>query len=431
MIAARLGRALGAGRFFRQGTMWILDWKDGQGRRRRQALSRDRRVAERMRVEIVHQRDLEVAGLGTVEGQSRSLVEIRDAYLADLATRSCPRHVVNVTASLDRVLTAIPAKRVRDVKPYDLITFRAARLKAGISVRSANLGCDVLRSMLRWAERVGLIAQSPIERMPRLPETEATKRYRRRAMSEDEIARILAAAEADDRKNENAARGWSRAKGTLRALGAPRPRVPQAPLFRFLLEAATRYGETVRVTWADLDLEAWSVTLRAETTKAGRSRTIPIREDIARELAGLREIHERVLGRGIGPRDPVFRTPDGAGWCEPTNNIMRIFDRLLEIAEIPRLDEQGRKLDLHSLRHTAASRYASRGVGLVHLQKLLGHADPKLTAQVYTHVGVNDLRDALQQPQIVAIRTRRREITPSLASLVSHQLPGFPPYRES
>ena len=76
---------------------------------------------------------------------------------------------------------------------------------------------------------------------------------------------------------------------------------------------------------------------------------------------------------------------------------MRIFDRLLDAAGIPRLDDQGRKLDVHSLRHTAASRYASKGVGLVHLQRILGHRDPKLTAQVYTHLGVDDLRAAMQR----------------------------------
>ena len=55
----------------------------------------------------------------------------------------------------------------------------------------------------------------------------------------------------------------------------------------------------------------------------------------------------------------------------------------------------GRKLDLHALRHTAASRMARCGVGLVLAQKLLGHADPKLTAKVYSHVEVEDLRAAV------------------------------------
>jgi integrase len=50
---------------------------------------------------------------------------------------------------------------------------------------------------------------------------------------------------------------------------------------------------------------------------------------------------------------------------------------------------------LHALRHTAASRLARAGVGLVLAQKLLGHADPKLTARVYSHVEVEDLRAAV------------------------------------
>jgi integrase len=407
-MIARLGRALGAGRLFRVGEMWTLDWKDGQGNRRRQALSRDRRVAERARIEILHQRDLSMCGLDTQAGMDRPLKEIRDAYLTDLATRACPKHVVNTTATLDRVLAAIRAQRVRDLQPIELITYRASRLKAGLAHRSANLEIDVIRAALNWAVRVSLIAESPIRNLPRLRETEATKRYRRRAMSEDEIARFLAAAEADDERNARLSRGWSRTKGSrLRAVGSSRPRVPQAPLFRFLLEAATRYGETVRLTWADLDLEARTVTLRPETTKAGRSRALPIREGLARELAGLREIHQRLLGREIRQSDPVFRTPDGAAWCEATNNAMRIFDRLLESAEIVRVDDLGLKLDLHSLRHTAASRYASRGVGLVHLQRLLGHRDPKLTAQVYTHLGVSDLRDALEKSDSPKHASRR------------------------
>ncbi len=410
-MTERLGRALGPGRLFRVGEMWTLDLRGADGRRRRVALSRDHRAAERMRVKLLVERDLELAGLGTQEGQSRLLSDVRDAYLADLATRACPRHVVNVTRMVDQLLAVIPAKRVRDVKPYDLITHRARRLKEGLAVRTANLECDVLRSMLRWAERVGLIAQSPISNMPRLPENEATKRYKRRAMSEEEIARFLAAAEADDSKNACAQRGWSRSKGSrLHVVGSIRPRVPQAPLFRFLLEAASRYGETVAITWADLDLDTLAVTLRAETTKADRSRVIPIGARLVRELADLRQIHERLLRGPVSGTDPVFRTPDGARWCGPTNNIMRIFNRLLETAGIPRLDERGKKLDIHSLRHTAASRYASRGIGLVHLQTLLGHADPKLTSRVYTHLGVEELRDALDQATTKGESARRGAI---------------------
>jgi site-specific recombinase XerD len=39
---------------------------------------------------------------------------------------------------------------------------------------------------------------------------------------------------------------------------------------------------------------------------------------------------------------------------------------------------------------------ARNGVGLVQVQRLMGHSDPKLTAQVYTHLDVEDLRRAVE-----------------------------------
>jgi len=36
------------------------------------------------------------------------------------------------------------------------------------------------------------------------------------------------------------------------------------------------------------------------------------------------------------------------------------------------------------------------GAGLVHVQRLLGHSDPKLTAQVYTHLDVEDPRETIE-----------------------------------
>jgi integrase len=104
--------------------------------------------------------------------------------------------------------------------------------------------------------------------------------------------------------------------------------------------------------------------------------------------------HQRALARAVSGTDPIFRTLEAARWSRPTNNAMRIFDRLLARAEIPRVDAEGRKLDIHALRHTFGSRMARNG--LVHVQRLMGHSDPKLTAQVYTHLDVEDLRGAIE-----------------------------------
>ena len=74
---------------------------------------------------------------------------------------------------------------------------------------------------------------------------------------------------------------------------------------------------------------------------------------------------------------------------------MRLFDRILQRAGIARNDEDGRKLDIHALRHTFGSRLARKGVGLVHVQRLMGHSDPKLTSSVYTVLTRDDERAAI------------------------------------
>ena len=78
---------------------------------------------------------------------------------------------------------------------------------------------------------------------------------------------------------------------------------------------------------------------------------------------------------------------------------MRIFDRILERARIDKLGIEG-KLDLHALRHTALTRFVRNGATPSQVQAIAGHSDPKLTMQVYTHLGVEDLRSAVEGPNI-------------------------------
>jgi site-specific recombinase XerD len=69
------------------------------------------------------------------------------------------------------------------------------------------------------------------------------------------------------------------------------------------------------------------------------------------------------------------------------------------------VDELGRSVVIHSTRHTFASQLGRAGVGLVQAQRLLGHSTPELTAQVYTHLGIEDLRAAVDK---IEPATRRR-----------------------
>jgi integrase len=401
---SRLGRAFSSGslrRVERGGPpQWVLDYRDGKGIRRREALGTDKRVAERRRAELIRQRDLELAGLGAVEGQSMALTELRDAYLDDLAARVGAKQLRSRTDSLARVLPAVAATRVRDVRVVDLLRFQRERLAQGVSNRTVNVDTGALTAMLAWGVTAQLIAENPLRSLKPLPTGERHQRRVRRALSDDEIQRFLVAAAEDDA--DCAARVSAERTITVHGRGAKyagmlRPeRVPQAPLWRSLLTTAARWSELTQTTWLDLDADRLSLTLRAANTKSGRTRVIPLPSELVDELLALRDVHQRVRMRVAQPGDRVFLSPDGADWASYTTNARRLLYRVLDRAGIARCDALGRVIDIHGLRHTAATRMARRGVPLVVAQRVLGHASPELTAKVYTHLEVEDLRVAVE-----------------------------------
>jgi len=60
-------------------------------------------------------------------------------------------------------------------------------------------------------------------------------------------------------------------------------------------------------------------------------------------------------------------------------NVLRIPHRLLKEANLPRVR-------FHDLRHGAASLLIASGVELVEVSQLLGHADIRVTADLYAHL---------------------------------------------
>ncbi len=103
----------------------------------------------------------------------------------------------------------------------------------------------------------------------------------------------------------------------------------------------------------------------------------------------------RLCGRTPLPADYVFLGPRGLPVCRSDRRALYRFHELLAEAGTPATDGVGQKLDFHALRHSFATALGRAGVGLAQAQALLGHADPRLTAAVYMHLGVEDLRGAV------------------------------------
>ncbi len=73
--------------------------------------------------------------------------------------------------------------------------------------------------------------------------------------------------------------------------------------------------------------------------------------------------------------DFVFASAEGT-FLDPAN-VRRAFRRALKAAGLP-MDHTP-----HDLRHTFASLLLQDGVSLAHVQRMLRHADPRLTASLY------------------------------------------------
>src|SRR5204863_9070090 len=74
-------------------------------------------------------------------------------------------------------------------------------------------------------------------------------------------------------------------------------------------------------------------------------------------------------------------TNDGSAVASCPDGEMRLWPKAL-----------ARHLRFHDLRGTTATLLARAGVPLVVAQRMLRHADPRLTANVYTRVDLADLR---------------------------------------
>ena len=132
----------------------------------------------------------------------------------------------------------------------------------------------------------------------------------------------------------------------------------RALIYEVQLMTGLRKGELASLTIADLDLDANPpvVNLRATHAKSGKQAKIVLRPDVVtnlREWLADRRRQATESGGSLAATDKLFHVPKG---------LIRIFDRDLEVAEIPKIDERGRRLDVHAIRTTFNSQLAAAGV---------------------------------------------------------------------
>ena len=245
--------------------------------------------------------------------------------------------------------------KVRDITRQALMIWLANLKRVDGKERPLEEGTKhlvwaVMRGLLGHAVELGALGGVP--KLKRVPRQSAP---RRRVLSPDEEARLLA---------YSAAFPWLK------------------PVIVVALYQGLRLGEVLGLQWESVDFPNGTITIRHSLgrdgtlgpTKGGKARTIELLPVARQELL---ELRMDSAGEGF-----VFRGKTGK--ARDHRNIQRAFATTRQRAGLKVHPEDG-PVVFHSLRHTAISRLANHpAIPLVHVRDFAGHTDLAVT-QGYVH----------------------------------------------
>ena len=363
--------------------------------------------SEKVRAGMLSPREAEAA-----EHLSTPIEEHVDAYLKVLANSRgkgahpnvSKTHVDNVRRGLGDIARACGFKTLRDLdrqkvldwaseslrRPDETITKKdgSVRIRKAPGPRTINAKLIALTAFGNWLVDSGRLIENPFDRLKKLDESDDVRR-RRRAMTSVELGRLLQIARlrplaehgrstvpASSRSRASKSRAtWRKSPLTADTIVAAAARGrsvvqpdraehldlqgwERALTYELLLTTGMRKGELASLTVADVDLndDAPAVTLRGIHAKNGKRSTIPLRPDVAvhvRDWLADRRRRLAAQGRVLAADDRLVQIPSG---------LIRILDRDLAAAGIPKVDERGRRLDVHAMRTTFNTQLAVAGV---------------------------------------------------------------------
>ncbi len=280
--------------------------------------------------------------------------------------------VTRYRQALDRILGALPARKVSQIDGQVIDNYREERL-ATVAPRTVNIEVKALATMLAWAVKHRYVGSNPLDKVAPLP-TKGLERKQRRALTVAEIECILAASPAYLK-----------------------------PCWRMFMTTGIRRGELTSLKFDDVDFERAAVTIRAVNAKSKRDREIPLDEEM---LATIRRLHGeapfRKPGKGTTAKDTaiielafskahVFVTQAGTPWG---HRLLRRFHAICKRVGIEGA-EPGGSVDLHSLRVTFTTLTIEGGANPKEVQSILGHATLELTMNTYAKSTARGRRAAI------------------------------------
>jgi integrase len=431
------GEHAGQTRLVIEARTYTAKYRDGSGIIREVATGcHDEQAARAVLGELIRRGELVKSGLMTTAEDAAAdhagtpLTPHIDAYGEHLRAGGVTDiHRKTTLAYLRKLAADCRFGMLTDLDRSALEGWLARESAAGRSARSRNAHRIAAVAFGNWAVDTRRLLANPFDGVPKASEA-ADPRRKARALTEAELLRLLAVAwqrplaeygRESDRKDPKARKGkraWQLAPLTYATIGAAveraRDRLGDRPDFIAELEATgreraliyktlvltgLRKGELQSVTVGQVQLEQDTphIQLEAGDEKNREGNAVALRPDLAADLS--RWLTDRAESRH-GPTVPFLgaitdRLPSDAPLFNVPAGLLRILDRDLRAAGIPKVDERGYRVHIHAMRHTFGTMLARGGVPLRTAQEAMRHSDPKLTANVYTDPKLLDVAGAL------------------------------------
>jgi integrase len=370
-----------------------------QGRLYRKSLgTTDKRVAEERAAALRRKQERRSAGLLDPAEESRDVpVEQHlEAFESMLKSRGVSEaHLVDRLACLREFVDRSRATRLPDLDESRATKWLRDRKAEGLSARSVNRRFQAVRQFARWCIATRRLSWDPFASLRPLNER-VDRRHVRRALTPDELARLLAAAERrplEEKQAERVLKGVTpREQAKLLALGRAR-----ALAYAVAAGTGLRRGELKRLRWGDLDLEKRIVYVPAESAKSKRDQSVPLRSDLAAALEAYRPTDVTPAAVVFpGRLFPTLRTFKRDAVAAGLGTATRPKGATRGCEEYDLTDDSGRVVDFHALRVTFVSQLVAAGVHPRVAQALARHSKVETTMAVYTDLAALDLRGAVE-----------------------------------
>jgi integrase len=356
----RKGKLTKSGKVSFQVDTWSVLYTDEKGKTHRiAAKTKDRSVAERIlanyeaeidriRAGVVSRKELTLAQEGSVSIDD-ALEKFRTKMTADGSKPKSVRSVIQHVTSMLQGLSS-----VSQIKRELVEQWVADEVKRGrYANKTINHYLTAVKSFAQYLADIEVIPSNPLRLVKKLNPA-LNQKKKRRAMTADEVERLLAV--ADNRRKL---------------------------IYRIALGTGLRSTELSLLVPNQIDFKKNFLTIEAEKTKNKKADILPIKADLVQSIKEWVKLHS------IESHNRLFEFNQ--------ESIRRLFYADLKKAGIERLGADGRSIDVHSLRKTFGTMLANAGVPLTTTQRLMRHSTPLLTAKLYIDVEGSDMMQALEK----------------------------------